>query len=179
KKENKEKRKEKKNIKEYGEKREQQTITKRRTSDLFVGHEIFIPSEPTLVITVEDDDFSLSGDNIRSEFADDETGQTAKVINSNGVEVGNGGQIFGECYYWVSDEAGQRYMLIEIEQEGSEDDYFAFHKDYGMPEANSILLVEEKRNIKESTILPEYSDMSVGDVDTVGTSDADSSATLF
>ncbi|WP_417525055.1 hypothetical protein [Marinovum sp.] len=130
--------------------------------NLFVGHSFVMPDAPTLTITVSDDDTSLSGDNLTSEYADDETGQTGTVVDTNGTEVGNGAQLYAECFYWVSDAAGNRYMLLEIEQEGTPDDYFVFHTDYGVPEAGVELFVEEKRNVKDSTIIPDYADMTVG-----------------
>ncbi|UWQ22587.1 hypothetical protein [Jannaschia sp. W003] len=127
--------------------------------NLYVGQTIMLPSAATLTVTVDDDDVSLSGDNVRSEYADDETGQTASVRDVNGQEVGNGAKIFAEAYYWVSDAEGRRYMMFEIEQEGTPDDYFVFHASYGVPEAGVELHVDAKRNVKESTVMPDYADL--------------------
>lgn len=131
--------------------------------NLFVGDTIVLPELPTLLITVTDDEGNLSGDNLVNEQADDETFQTATVINMDGEEVGNGGQIFGEVYYWVKDSAGKRYRMVEIEQEGSEDDYFAFLTSHGVPAVGEELYVAAKRNIKDSKILVDYEDLTTGD----------------
>ncbi|WP_417208502.1 hypothetical protein [Antarctobacter sp.] len=139
-------------------------LTMAGKENLFVGDTIMLPSDPTLVISVEDDDAFLSGDNLVSEYADDETGQVAAVTRLDGVEVGNGGQIFGEAYYWVVDPNNNRFLMVEIEQEGSEDDYFAFHTDYGVPESGVELYVERKVNIKDNTLIPEYEGLTAGEL---------------
>jgi hypothetical protein len=138
-------------------------ITVAGKKNLFVGDTIVIPDEPTVFVSVTDDDGFLSGDNITTEFADDESGQTAAITNGNGQEIGNGNQIFGECFYWVSDANGNQYQLIEVEQEGSKDDYFAFHQDFGAPEAGTELHVDRKVNVKNKTMIIEYDDLITDD----------------
>lgn len=147
-------------------------LTLEGRENLFAGFNIMLPSTPTVFISVDDYDPYLSGDNLVNEYADDETGQVAAVRNAAGEKIGNGGQIFGEAYYWVSDSAGNRYMMIEIEQEGSADYYFAFHTDYGLPPSGVELFVEVKYNIKDSNFLLEYANMSVGEAPALAELDA-------
>lgn len=68
--------------------------------------------------------------------------------------------------------SGNWYILIEIEQEGSGDDYFTFNTGggYSLPLAGTELMVmsEEpaQRNTKGAVIPLEYGELSAGDTPT-------------
>lgn len=94
------------------------------------GETITMPGSASATLTVTDDDSRLSGDSRRNENANDCRGQQAE-ITENGQPTGNGGQIYAECYYWLCDPQGNWYLLIEIEQEGTCDNYFTFCDSYG------------------------------------------------
>ena len=102
-----------------------------------------MPALATTCITVTDDDGYLSGDSRNNENATDCSYQTAS-ISIDGEEAGNSGQIYAEKYNIVRDQDGNKYIMIEIEQEGSNDDYFSFFEGYGYagtPPAGSELTV--------------------------------------
>lgn len=63
---------------------------------------------------------------------------------------------------WVCDQDGNWYLLIEIEQEGGGDDYFAFHEGYGIPPAGAELTVSCSGNI--SCWEPKFDDLTGGEV---------------
>ncbi|MDG1211859.1 MAG: hypothetical protein P8I56_02605 [Paracoccaceae bacterium] len=65
-------------------------------------------------------------------------------------------------YMWVCDQDGNWYLLIEIEQEGGGDDYFAFHEGYGIPPAGAELTVSCSGNI--SCWEPKFDDLTGGEV---------------
>lgn len=134
-------------------------------TNLFVGSTLVIPTAPSVTVNVLDDDPILSGDNVQSEYSEDETGQEATAVGSDGQEIGNGGPIYGECFYWVSDSEGNQYMLVEIEQEGSSLEVFAFHSDYGTPSAGATLTVDRKVNVKDNTVVLEYDKLNAGFAD--------------
>jgi hypothetical protein len=111
---------------------------------------VFImPTFATVCITATDNDVYLSGDYCVNENADDSTYQTA-VIENDGAELGNGGQIYAEKYWTLSGSNGQTYYLIEIEQEGGDDDYFAFYGD--VPPAGTTLTATECCNVTSEWI---------------------------
>ncbi|MFN3261404.1 MAG: SdrD B-like domain-containing protein [Pikeienuella sp.] len=110
---------------------------------LSCGDKFVMPASSSVCFTVADNDRFLSGDSKHNENADDWSFQTAKIMDANGDEVGNGRQIYAEKYHWVSDQHGNWYVLIEIEQEGTGDDYFAFFTGgcYTVPPAGAHLSV--------------------------------------
>ena len=89
------------------------------------GSTFTMPSSASTCITVCDDDGKLSGDTCYNEHANDSSGQTATIEGANG-EMGNGGQVYAERMFTLKGSDGKTYYLVEIEQEGSSDDYFAF-----------------------------------------------------
>ncbi|MEL6767879.1 MAG: MYXO-CTERM sorting domain-containing protein [Pseudomonadota bacterium] len=76
-----------------------------------------------MALAVMDDDGFLSGDAILNDMADDASGQTAD-ITVNGLTAGNGGQIYAETLWTVTD-GSDIFLLVEIEQEGAAADYFS------------------------------------------------------
>ena len=108
-----------------------------------------MPESASVCITVEDNDRYLSGDNRRNENANDRSYQTATIEGDDG-ELGNGGQIYAESYYWVQDQYGEWYVMIEIEQEGTCDDYFTFYTGscYSVPPAGAELTIYSCCNVK-------------------------------
>ena len=109
-----------------------------------------MPDAASVCFTVKDDDRFLSGDNKCNENADDRSFQTARITDANGAELGNGRQIYAESYHWVSDQHGNWYVLIEIEQEGTGDDYFAFYTGghYTVPPAGAHLTVHGSCDVR-------------------------------
>ena len=112
------------------------------------GTHITMPDDADVCFTVKDNDPSLSGD--CRDQARDHSFQTAQIVNAEtGEEIGNGGQVYAECYYWVRDGAGNWYVLLEVEQEGSNDDYFTFYTGGGFeaPAPGTELYVHSKCNV--------------------------------
>ncbi|MEM7267835.1 MAG: VCBS domain-containing protein [Pseudomonadota bacterium] len=132
-------------------------------TNLGVGDSFTMPAAADALITVTDNDSRLSGDSKHNENANDKKGQEAS-IEVCGEEVGNGGQIYAEKYFWVCDQYGNWYLMIEIEQEGGGDDYFAFVDDYGIPPAGAELYVACCGNV--SCWQPKYKDLTGGDLNT-------------
>ena len=118
------------------------------------GDTFTMPGGATTCFEVSDNDSTLSGDNWCNENANDKYGQTAAITGENGQELGNGGQIYAEKYFWVCDDAGNWYVMIEIEQEGSNDDYFTFYTGHGytVPEEGVELTVYSSCNVRGSWI---------------------------
>ncbi|MEL7462765.1 MAG: cadherin-like domain-containing protein [Pseudomonadota bacterium] len=125
------------------------------------GETITMPGAASATLTVSDNDSRLSGDSNCNENANDHSGQTAG-ISVDGEEAGNGGQIYAECYYWLRDAAGNWYLLIEIEQEGTGDNYFTFCDAYGcgVPAAGTELTVYCRGNV--SCWEPSYDCLGAG-----------------
>ncbi len=121
-------------------------------SNLNCGDTFTMPCSADVCISVKDDDRYLSGDSScwGNDNATDSSYQKASINDPDGGEVGNGGQIYAEQYFWVSDQHGNWYVLIEIEQEGSGDDYFAFYTNdcYGVPPAGAELTVRGSCDVK-------------------------------
>ena len=116
-------------------------------SNLGYGDSFTMPASADTTFVVTDNDPYLSGDSWNNENANDSSYQTASII-VDGEEAGNGGQIYGEQYFWVwGHESGQWYLMIEIEQEGTGDDYFTFYNAYGVPQEGETLTVECGGNI--------------------------------
>ena len=107
------------------------------SGNLGCGATFEMPSCSSVSFKVKDNDEYLSGDSKCNENSDDRYGQTATIQDSDGNELGNGGQIYGESFWWVKDQHGNWYVLVEIEQEGTNDDYFTFYtgNGYGVPPA--------------------------------------------
>lgn len=128
--------------------------------NLGCGDKFVMPGQATVCITVKDNDSALSGDCYDN--ATDKYGQWAK-IDAGGTEAGNGGQIYAESYYWVSDQNGNWYVMIEIEQEGTNDDYFTFYTGghYQMPPAGAHLTVRSQCDISGDWL--KYEDLGSGD----------------
>ena len=118
--------------------------------NLSCGDKFVMPDAASVCITVKDNDQYLSGDAWCNENADDSSYQTAKIMDADGAELGNGRQVYAESYHWVSDQHGNWYVLIEIEQEGTGDDYFAFYTGgcYTVPPAGAHLTVHGSCNVK-------------------------------
>jgi len=115
-------------------------------SNLGYGDSFTMPASADATFVVTDNDPYLSGDSRRNENANDHSYQTA-TITVDGEEAGNGGQIYGEQYFWVWGSSGQWYLMIEIEQEGTNDDYFTFYNAYGVPQDGETLTVSCGGNI--------------------------------
>ncbi|MEL6266566.1 MAG: SdrD B-like domain-containing protein, partial [Pseudomonadota bacterium] len=113
-------------------------------SRVCVGETLTIPDGATVCFTVTDNDAKLSGDCYDN--ANDRSYQTA-TIEKDGVEIGNGGQVYAEKYFWVKDGGGNWFVLIEIEQEGTKANYYTFHEGWGVPEPGAELTVKGACNI--------------------------------
>ena len=118
-----------------------------------------MPTYADSYLSVSDNDRSLSGDTCRDENADDSSGQTAS-ISTKGSAVGNGGQIYAESSFWVTDQHGCRYMLIKIEQEGSSGAYYTFNSAYGMPCAGAQLTIGKECDVGSCGV--DYSCLGAG-----------------
>ncbi len=126
------------------------------------GTTFTMPTNADVCITVKDDDRYLSGDSCYDDKANDWSYQTAAILQ-NETDVGNGGQIYAEQYFWVKDQAGNWYVMIEVEQEGTNDDYFTFYTggDYGVPPAGVELTVYSKCNVTSNWL--DYDKLGSGD----------------
>jgi Ca2+-binding RTX toxin-like protein len=126
-----------------------------------------MPDSATLNIAVEDNDPYLSGDSRRNENATDRYGQEAS-ITVDGEEIGNGGQIYAEKYMWLCDNFGNYYVMVEIEQEGTNEDFFTFYEPFGIPAPGTVLTVVGGGNITTCGWNPKYDDLGGGDVSAPG-----------
>ena len=119
-------------------------------SGINCGDSFKLPDSATVCIEVTDNDIYLSGDNYHNENANDQSYQTAEITDTDGNELGNGGQVYAEKYWWVKDDGGNWYIMVEIEQEGSGDDYFTFYTGggYEVPEPGTHLTVHSSCNVK-------------------------------
>lgn len=114
-------------------------------SNIGKGDSFVMPTSTSVTMDIYDNDSYLSGDNWNNENANDQSGQTA-TITENGVVTSSGHQIYAECYFWVKDQAGNWYIMIEIEVENQSGDYFSFYGD--VPPAGSDLTIYCARNVK-------------------------------
>ncbi|MEM1159491.1 MAG: SdrD B-like domain-containing protein [Pseudomonadota bacterium] len=124
-------------------------------SILGCGDTFTMPASATVCFEVKDNDAFLSGDSKKNENANDHSHQTAHITDAeSGNELGNGGQIYAEVYHWVYDQDGNWYVMIEIEQEGTGDDYFTFYNGYGYetPAEGTELTVHSSCNVKGSWV---------------------------
>ena len=128
------------------------------------GSTFTMPGSATTCFEVCDDDAFLSGDAKYNENADDGWGQEASITGANGSEVGNGGQIYAEKWFWVSDQNGNWYQMVEIEQEGSNEDYFTFFTGggYGVPPEGAQLTVHSSNNVTHEYCL-DYKCLDAGE----------------
>jgi serine-aspartate repeat-containing protein C/D/E len=129
------------------------------SGNLCPGSVFTVPDCATTTFEVRDDDRYLSGDSCYNENADDRRYQKASILE-HGEEVGNGGQIYAEQYFWVQDQHGNWYVLVEIEQEGSSDSWFTFHESYGRPPAGAELTVKSACNVTSDWL--KYDDLDAG-----------------
>lgn len=116
-------------------------------TNLGCGDTFTMPAGASLCISVTDNDSKLSSD--CRDQARDHSGQHAAIEDASGTDIGNGGQIYAESYLRVKDAAGNSYILIEIEQEGSNSDYFTFYtgQGYTVPPAGTELTVHSYCNV--------------------------------
>ena len=123
------------------------------SGNLTCGSTFTMPANASACISVTDNDAFMSGDNKRNENANDRRGQEA-AIEIDGEEAGNGGQIYAESYYWVCDQHGNWYVMIEVEQEGTNDDYFTFFNGYGYetPPEGAELTVYSQCNVTSNWV---------------------------
>ncbi|MEL6479627.1 MAG: hypothetical protein AAFR17_20050, partial [Pseudomonadota bacterium] len=122
-------------------------------SNIGCGDTFTMPGEATVCFEVKDDDAFLSGDNKHNENANDHSHQTADITDAeSGEELGNGHQIYAEKVWYLVDEDGTEYTMVEIEQEGSNDDFFTFYNggpDFQpTPEPGTVLTIVGSANVK-------------------------------
>ncbi|QPH54180.1 fasciclin domain-containing protein [Pontivivens ytuae] len=123
------------------------------------GVSFTLPPAPTIQISVTDNDNRLSGDSLLfNERAVDFRGQEATLARF-GADEGNGGQIYAERAYEVFDQDGNRFILVEIEQEHGDEDYFTFVNH--VPEPGAELMVGHDFNIFGRGV--EYSRFGAGE----------------
>lgn len=129
------------------------------SGNLGCGSKFTMPGSATVTLTVSDDDKKMSGDHC--DKATDKTGQTA-AIEANGQEIGNGGQVYVEAYHILKDAHGRKYILVEMEQEGSGSDYFTFYTGgcYKIPAAGTDLTLV--RSVNSPSLC--YDDLGAGAV---------------
>ena len=129
------------------------------------GTTFTMPAAATLCVTVTDDDSKLSSDKSgwHDDVSYDHYGQNATIEGPNG-HLGNGGQIYMDSYYWVYDQHGNWFQMIEVEQEGSHEDYFTFYTGggYGVPGAGAQLTVHSKCDLNYHSGL-NYSHLDAGE----------------
>ena len=120
--------------------------------DINCGDVFTMPGSSTICFSVKDNDTTLSGDSCWNEHSNDGSYQTASIIDAaSGNELGNGGQIYAESYFWVQDQNGNWYVLIEIEQEGTGDKFYTFYtgSGYSLPPAGATLTVKSECNVSD------------------------------
>ena len=127
------------------------------------GDTFTMPGSASLTFNVTDNDASLSGDRFfyGNDNAIDRSYQTASIIE-DGEETGNGGQIYAEKFFFVRDENGNRYIMVEIEQEGSGENYYTFLSRSGPPPAGAVLTVGGSCNVFGSWV--KYDKLGAGEV---------------
>ena len=102
------------------------------------GLSFTMPGATDTVVRVRDDGSKLSGDWHRNDRSDDRTGQEAK-LTVDGANAGNGGKVYSEKVFAVFDAHGNKYRLLEIEQEHSDVQVYTFLD--GAPPAGAKLKV--------------------------------------
>jgi len=109
------------------------------------GDVFTMPGTTSVVLDVTDNDSTLSGDSWHNENANDHSGQIA-TITVNGNEISSGEQIYAECYHWVRDQDGNWFIMIEIESEDVNGDFFTFYGD--APAEGAVLTVYCGGNVR-------------------------------
>ncbi len=129
-----------------------------------VGSSFTVPSDGVVTLSVRDDEANLGGDLRWNEHADDLYVSGASIRAENGQQLGNGGKIYGEEYAVVRDNAGHEYRMVRIEQNGSNDAYYAFDNSYGVPQEGTSLSVVRTYNVnKWFGDMPSYHNLTVPD----------------
>ena len=125
----------------------EQELLDQGTAGTNIGYgDVFtMPATTSVVMDVYDNDSTLSGDSWYNENANDQTGQTA-TITVDGSEISSGSQIYAECYHWVQDQNGNWFIMIEIESEDVNGDFFTFYGD--APAEGSVLTVKCAGNVR-------------------------------
>lgn len=130
-------------------------------TSLSCGDTFSMPVAASATLTVLDDDPKLSGDARRNELGDDKRSQTADV-RIDGEIAHEGVGVYAEETCYLRDEAGNRYVLVEVEIAGASgtdrDDFYAFHGD--VPPIGAELTVHDARNVKGSKL--SYDKLSAG-----------------
>ena len=75
----------------------------------------------------------------------------ATITGADGSTLGNGCDIYADKAFWVQDECGKKYLMIEIEQEGG-DSYYTFHSSCGVPPAGTSLTITAKCDVTSNWI---------------------------
>ncbi|MEM7211730.1 MAG: SdrD B-like domain-containing protein, partial [Pseudomonadota bacterium] len=127
-------------------------LTSGSDTNLNKGDTFTMPGNASTCFEVSDNDPFLSGDHRKNENATDTSYQTASITDAvAGNELGNGGQIYAEKVWYLKDQNGNTYVLIEIEQEGSGDDFFTFYNgapgNYPTPAPGTELTVTGCENV--------------------------------
>ena len=128
--------------------------------DVHVGrHATFVmPAEPTLTVTVKDDDSKMSGDAHRNERGDDRSEQTAAILK-DGADIGNGDTMYIEQIWRANGSDGAHYQIAELEQPGFLEDNFTFVG--GVPAAGVKLTLTGAFNVRGEGI--SYKKLSSGE----------------
>ena len=89
------------------------------------GDGFTMPASASVDLNVRDNDKKLAGDTRYNDQAND-TEQQAKILDEDGQEVGNGGQVYLEREIELRGSDGKTYTMVEIEQEGSNAKFYSF-----------------------------------------------------
>ncbi len=122
-----------------------------------LGTSFVLPDIATLSVSVTDDDSFLSGDVMNKSV--DKSGQTAEILR-DGAEIGNGGRIFAERSFEVASSNGRSFQLVEIKQEQSSAELYAFLG--RVPPAGVELHIAGESEIAGSGVA--YDALSAGDL---------------
>ncbi|WP_161787060.1 SdrD B-like domain-containing protein [Leisingera daeponensis] len=126
-----------------------------RAQDLFgwgsgdAGSQFTVPTSGAVTISVRDDEANLGGDLRWNEHADDLYVSGASIRSDNGHSLGNGGKIYGENYTVVQDTHGNEYRMVRVEQEGTDQSYYAFDRSFGLPSEGTNLSVVRTYNVNK------------------------------
>ncbi len=115
--------------------------------NLGCGDTFTMPTTATVCLGVKDNDGYLSGDAYSryDDRADDQYGQWAYIDGQYA-----GGRMYAEQYHVLKDAAGNKYFLIEIEIEGSNQDYFTYYGN--VPAAGTELTIVKTCNVTSHCI---------------------------
>ena len=130
------------------------------------GATFTVPTNASVRIAVNDDDSILSGDLRLNEHADDLHVSGATITNGAGQALGNGNKVYGEHYVVVTDQSGNEFRMVRIEQQGTNDVYYAFDNSYGVPSAGAQLTVQSTYDVnKWFGNIPHYYELTGGGFD--------------